>query len=229
MLLEKDEPSPKLLTHLRGVRVTITKPMQDKVPETIETITRNVQQITSLVNDILFVQEMELILEKFGPVNLVNLARGVAERYMEKAQARNIKIRVKPDLFIPPVMGDISSLERALISLVDNAVKFSPDNGEVDIRLRRKGEQVALSVRDQGEGIASEALPHIFDRFFHLDKSGDRLFEGLGIGLAITKQVIEQHLGHLDVESTPGQGSTFTMWLNIGRENGKPKESGTTI
>ncbi len=201
----------------------------EKIPEAIETVTRNVQQITSLVNDILFVQEMELILEKFEPVSLVDLARHVVARYDEKAQARKLKLRVKPDLFLPAVMGDAQNLERALVSLVDNAVKFSLDGGEVEIRLRRKGEQVAVSVKDQGIGIPPETLPRIFDRFYHLDKSGDQLFEGLGIGLAITKQVLSQHFGRLEVESAPGKGSTFTMWLNVGKEDGKPRESGTTI
>ena len=74
---------------------------------------------------------------------------------------------------------------------------------------------MAVEISDQGIGIQPEILPHIFERFYHLDKSGDQLFEGLGLGLAITKQVIEQHKGHLDVVSTPGKGSTFTMWLNV--------------
>jgi signal transduction histidine kinase len=201
----------------------------EKTSEAIETVSRNVQQITSLVNDILFVQEMELILEQFEPVKLVELARRVAENYEEKAGTRNIKLRVKPDLFLPTVMGDALSLDRALVSLVDNAVKFSPNGGEVEIRLRRKGDQVAVSVSDQGIGIPPETLPRIFDRFYHLDKSGDQLFEGLGLGLAITKQVIEQHKGRLEVQSTPGEGSTFTMLLNIGKDEGKPKDGGTTV
>ncbi len=92
----------------------------------------------------------------------------------------------------------------------------------MDIRLRRKGDQVAVEIIDQGIGISPEILPHIFERFYHVDKSGDQLFEGLGLGLAITKQVIEQHKGHLDVVSTPGKGSTFTMWLNVWNENKGP-------
>ena len=100
----------------------------------------------------------------------------------------------------------------------------------MEIRLRRKGDQVGVEVIDQGIGIQPEILPHIFERFFHVDKSGEQLYEGLGLGLAITKQVIEQHKGHLDVVSTPGKGSTFTMWLNIRATNGNShQESGTTI
>jgi signal transduction histidine kinase len=179
----------------------------------LETVSRNVQKITSLVNDILFMQEMELILEKFEAVNLLNLTGAITRRYEKDTLARRIKLRVTPDPFLPSVLGDAVSLERALVSLVDNAIKFSQDGGEVEIRMEKKGGQVAISVKDQGIGIPAESLPRIFDRFHHLDKSGDRLFEGLGIGLAIAKQVIEQHKGRLEVESEPGKGSTFTMWL----------------
>ncbi|KAF0107129.1 MAG: signal transduction histidine kinase [Anaerolineaceae bacterium] len=202
----------------------------DKMPEAVDTVARNVQQIVALVNDILFVQEMELILGKFQPVNSVDLARETAAAYREKAEARKVDLRVKPDLFLPPITGDARSLERALSALVDNAVKFSPDGGRVDISIRRKGGQVAVAVSDNGIGIQPEVLPRIFDRFYHLDKSGDRLFEGLGLGLAIARQVVEQHKGRLTVDSTPGKGSTFTMWLNIWKEEGESeKEGGTTI
>jgi signal transduction histidine kinase len=199
-----------------------------KAAEVMETVTRNVQQITDLVNDILFVQEMDLILDKFEPVNMADLTRRVAGHYAEKAQARQISLRVRPDLFLPPVSGDGQSLERALTALIDNAIKFSPEGGKVEVRLRRKSNQVAVEVIDQGIGIQPEILPHIFERFYHLDRSGDQLFEGLGLGLAITKQVIEQHKGRLDVLSTPGKGSTFTMWLNVW-EKGSRSEDGTEL
>ena len=202
----------------------------EKTAEAMETVNRNVQQITSLINDILFVQEMDLILEKFEPVNLTTLIHQVATRYAAKANSRKIEVHVKPGLFLPPVPGDSHSLERAFVALLDNAIKFSPDGGKIEIRLRRKGDQVAVDIIDQGIGISPEVLPHIFERFYHMDKSGDQLFEGLGLGLAITKQVIEQHKGHLDVVSTPGKGSTFTVWLNVWRENGEPHtESGITV
>jgi len=202
----------------------------EKTGEAMEAVNRNVQQIASLVNDILFVQEMDLILEKFEPVNLVTLTRQVANRYIEKANSRNIDLQIKPDLFLPPILGDYHSLDRAFTALLDNAIKFSPEGGTVAIHLRRKGSQVGVEIIDQGIGISPEILPHIFERFYHVDKSGDQLFEGLGLGLAITKQVIEQHKGRLDVISTPGQGSSFTTWLDVWNENKSPHmESGTTV
>ena len=99
------------------------------------------------------------------------------------------------------------------MALVDNAIKFSPRGGNVNINLSANGEKVLVAVEDHGIGITKENLPRIFDRFYHLDRSGDELFSGIGLGLAITRQVIEQHQGSLDVVSTPGKGSTFTLTL----------------
>jgi signal transduction histidine kinase len=198
--------------------------------EAINTVARNIQQITTLVNDILFVQEMELILGKFQPVNMVDLARDVTAACQQKARTRNVDLRVKPDLFLSPVSGDMRSLERALTALVDNAIKFSLEGGKVEIGLHRKGGQIAVSVSDHGIGIPPDQQQKIFDRYYHIDRSGDQLFEGLGLGLAIAKQVIEQHKGQLTLESMPGKGSTFTMWLNIWREEKDgTKEGGTTL
>jgi signal transduction histidine kinase len=190
----------------------------------LETVNRNVQQISSLVNDILFVQEMDLILEKFQPVDMTGVAYTVAGRYQEKANERRIELRVKPDTGLPPVSGDPKNLERALTALVDNAIKFSPEGGKVDLRLRRKEDTLAIAVSDKGAGIQPEAIPHVFDRFHLTAKGGYQSFEGMGMGLALTKQVVEQHRGKLEVKSTPGKGSTFTMFLNIWDENGSGKE-----
>jgi two-component system phosphate regulon sensor histidine kinase PhoR len=114
---------------------------------------------------------------------------------------------------VPPVSGDAKTLERALRALVDNAIKFSPKGGDVEIRLSATGDKVMVAVEDHGIGIAQENMPRIFNRFFHLDKQENDLFGGVGLGLAITRQVIEQHQGSLDVTSEPGKGSVFTVTL----------------
>jgi signal transduction histidine kinase len=190
----------------------------EQIPGTMDTISRNVQQISSLVNDILFIQEMDLILGKFQAVDMLALARAVLARYQDKAREKGIKLNLFPGRSVPPISGDAGHLERALIALVDNAVKFSPDGGRVAIRLGQRAGMVSVAVSDTGIGILPEYLPHIFDRFYHVDRSSDQLFEGLGLGLAITRQVIEQHKGKLEVTSTPGKGSTFTMRLRVWKD-----------
>lgn len=185
----------------------------DQLTSGIATISRNVQQIVSLVNDILFLQEMELVLPEFQSVEMNEIAQLVVEKYKTKAVEADIHLRFIPSPGLPPVSGDSKSLERALIALIDNAIKFSPKGGAVNVRLRDRGDQVIIDVEDHGIGIHKENLARIFDRFYHLERSGDDLFGGIGLGLAITKQVIEQHQGSLSVSSTPGRGSTFTIAL----------------
>ncbi len=185
------------------------------IDETIDTVARNVQRITTLVNDILFLQEMDLVLPDFQAVKLTEVAKEVVEKYKARAKKRGIKLHLKNNHRLPLVSGDKKSLERALGGLVDNAIKFSPHGGDVHLRLRAQNELVCLSVQDSGIGISADRLPRIFDRFQHLEKSNDTLFDGIGLGLAITRQVIEQHEGELTVESEAGIGSTFTMKLRI--------------
>ena len=99
------------------------------------------------------------------------------------------------------------------MALVDNAIKFSPKGGDVEVRLHHQDDKVLVSVEDHGIGISKENQRHVFDRFYHLERSGDDLFGGIGLGLAITRQVIEQHQGSLSFTSEPGKGSTFTLNL----------------
>jgi two-component system phosphate regulon sensor histidine kinase PhoR len=141
------------------------------------------------------------------------IGQAVVAKYAALAREHGVSLRFSPHPDVPAVSGDPKSLERALMALVDNAIKFSPGGGAVTITLSSDGETVLVAVQDQGIGIAKENLPRIFDRFYHLDRSGDDLFSGIGLGLAITRQVIQQHHGRLDVESAPGKGSTFTLTL----------------
>jgi two-component system phosphate regulon sensor histidine kinase PhoR len=185
----------------------------DQLTSGIATVSRNVQQIVSLVNDILFLQEMDLVLPEFQAVEMNEIAQIVVEKYKTKAVEADIHLRFIPSPSLAPVSGDSKSLERALIALIDNAIKFSPKGGDVNVRLRDRGDLVIIDVEDHGIGIQKENLARIFDRFYHIERSGDDLFSGIGLGLAITKQVIEQHQGSLSVSSTPGRGSTFTIAL----------------
>jgi len=188
----------------------------DQISTGIETVSRNVQQIVSLVNDILFLQEMDLVLPEFQSVDLNTVAKNVTETYAPKAVERNVNLRFAPSLSLPHVFGDSKSLERALSALVDNAIKFSPQGGNVIVRPSARGDDVLLAVEDHGIRIEKEKLSRVFDRFYHLERHENDLFGGIGLGLAITKQVIEQHQGKLTVTSAPGRGSTFTIVLKKG-------------
>lgn len=186
---------------------------QEQLTQALDTVSRNVHQIVTLVNDILFLQEMDLVLPDFQAVHMGEVASAVLERYKSQAATRGIHLSLTEDRDLPPVSGDARSLERALTALVDNAIKFSPKGGDVEIRLRKDDRQILVAVEDHGIGISPNTRPRVFDRFYHLEKEEDDLFGGIGLGLAITRQVIQQHKGTIDFESEHGKGSTFTMRL----------------
>ena len=185
----------------------------DLLKNGIDTVARNVQQIATLVNDILFLQEMELVLPEFQAVDMNEIARQVVERNRSKAMERGVRLSLESDPGLPPASGDAKSLERALMAIVDNAIKFSPLGGDVEVRLSSNPENVVVAVTDHGIGMSADTLPRIFDRFYHTERQDDNLFGGIGLGLSITRQVIMQHHGSLDVTSEPNKGSTFTLTL----------------
>jgi signal transduction histidine kinase len=185
----------------------------------LDTAARNLQQIISLVNDILFLQEVELVLPEMHPLNMGEVLKAAIEKVKPQAENRQVHIHldVVPHLVSP--QGHFTSLERAMTMLLDNAIKFSPVGGNVQVSIDGDAQNVWTRITDQGIGITPEALPRIFERFFHVEEINDELFSGLGLGLAITKQVIEQHGGRIDVKSEVGKGSTFTITLNVLQPN----------
>jgi len=114
------------------------------------------------------------------------------------------------------VKGDRDRLKQVILNLVANAIQYTPHGGEVFLSLKRIGEQARLIVRDTGPGIPAEDMPYIFERFYRAEKSRTRSqTSGFGLGLSITKWIVEQHGGQIKVESKEGEGTTFVIWLNV--------------
>lgn len=193
----------------------------DAVDGAMETVWRNLQEITSLTNDILFLQEMELILPEFRPTNLLAVIQNAIAQERDLAHRQKVEVRLSAPEKLPEIPGDPKSLQRALAAILDNAIKFSPDGGEVQVTVREElagnedGKQVRITIQDHGVGIPPEAMPRIFQRFFHLDIICGKVFRGIGLGLSIAKHVIEQHHGTIEVTSVLEVGSTFTVCLKI--------------
>ncbi|MFN7035144.1 MAG: ATP-binding protein [Bellilinea sp.] len=183
----------------------------------VDTVTRNLQEITALINDILFLQEMELILPEFQPTDLSRIILEAIETYRPAAQKQGVDLQVNS---LPAgaveIRGDAKSLSRALAAILDNAIKFSPNGGNVEISLLTSEDWAEIEVRDNGVGIPPESLPHIFDRFYHVDEVNGHLFRGAGLGLSIARQVVEQHGGEITVQSEVGKGSVFRLRLKRG-------------
>lgn len=180
----------------------------------LEKVSANLDRIISLVNDLLFVQELDLIEPNLRPVNLPMLLQTVADVVRHNVEASDCMIRLEsPSLSF--VQADADGLTRAFTELLENAVKFSPHGGEVTIRLYEREGWIDVDFIDQGVGIAESFMPHLFTRFERTDRIGEFVFEGIGLGLAIAKHIIESHDGSISVKSKEGEGSTFTVHLPV--------------
>ena len=179
----------------------------------VEALTGNFDQIVRLVNNILFLQEIELVVPQMEMLNLEQLVRGIVDLEAPRARESGLRILLEIEAGLPRLRGDEDSLKQAIQALIENAIKFSPDGGDILVKVRREGPHAAISVKDPGVGIAPDAVDHIFDRFHVLDKAGDHLFGGIGIGLPLVRAVVQNHDGMIRVDSAPGRGSTFTVEL----------------
>lgn len=159
-------------------------------------------------------------IESGGPMVLIDeldpaaLAASVAERLHVYAERQAIALAVEVDGDVPTVRGDEDRLAQALVNLVHNAIKFSPDGAPVVIRVARRGPDVAIAVTDEGPGIPADARTRIFERFYKVDRSRAR-GGGTGLGLAIARHIVEGHGGRIELESREGRGSTFTVVLPV--------------
>src|SRR5205085_12549535 len=122
------------------------------------------------------------------------------------------------------VYGDAGRLEQVLLNLLTNALAHAPEASRIEVRLRRVDDEVELQVQDYGRGIAATALPHLFTRFYQIARPDRPSQGGLGLGLFICQQLVTAHGGRMDVRSTEGEGTTFTVWLPLLDNEKEPRD-----
>jgi signal transduction histidine kinase len=185
--------------------------------ESFGEIAREAAEATRLLDDMLALARsdaghVEVLFER---LDLLELFRGVCTKSQPLAEARHHTMTVQTNCNEPVwISGDISSLRRLLLILLDNAIKYTPECGEIDVSLRVLGLKACVAVRDSGIGIPKTALSEIFRRFYRVDKARN-LAEGTGLGLAIAKWISDIHGAELSVNSIEQEGSTFQVFFNI--------------
>jgi CheY-like chemotaxis protein/anti-sigma regulatory factor (Ser/Thr protein kinase) len=164
------------------------------------------------------------------PVNLASTIKAALETVRLAAEAKSIQIQTMFDPTIGQVLGDAARLQQVIWNLLTNAVKFTPDGGQVEIQLQLIGSQALIQVRDTGKGISPDFLPYVFEYFRQADATTTRTFGGLGLGLAIVRHLVELHGGTVQVDSPgEGQGATFTVKLPLIKDkSSKPKAEGNS-
>ncbi len=177
------------------------------------TIHQEAKRLTTLINDFLDLQRMESGKQSYEWQTMY-----VAPLIQELLETQELsegahRFEIAGELPQMQIWADYSKMRQVFVNLLSNAVKYSPSGGAVKIRMWKEGEQVAVSVSDEGLGIPAEALPQLFNKFYRVDNTDRREIGGTGLGLAIVKEIVTRHRGSIDVSSEFGQGSTFTVRL----------------
>lgn len=184
----------------------------------INIVARHVDHLNAIIENLLSLSRIEqeavkeqIVLERQQIKQVLAQAAGVCEG---KAAGKNIKIEINCNDEIEAKISP-ALLEQAVVNLIDNAIKYSEIENSVRIEAKKTQKEAIISIHDQGCGISKEHLPHIFERFYRVDKAGSRKLGGIGLGLAIVQHIVQVHGGHVSVDSTLGKGSTFSLYLPI--------------
>jgi heavy metal sensor kinase len=178
--------------------------------------------LTRMINDLLILARAEAGEIRWSEqnVDLSHLAVSLAEQLEPVAAAKNLRLETAAEPSVH-ARGDAFWLERVILNLLDNAIKFTPNGGRIRLSVAAENGCAKLQVTDEGIGIPAEALPHVFERFYRAEPSRSKRIPGAGLGLTLVRWIVEKHHGRITAESAPGQGTRFTMWLPLDRTAGK--------
>ena len=182
--------------------------------QTLVSMDEEVARLSTIVNNLLTLTRIDVDPAgmRHEPVNLGELLDGLVKRVRIVAAERNITVPAA-DLAAVTVTGDATRLRQLFTNLLDNAVNYTPAGGRVEVRLERTRDGAGIAISDTGIGIAPEHQKDIFERFYRTEEAREQNAHGTGLGLAISRTIVQAHRGEIAVQSTPGEGSTFTVLL----------------
>lgn len=220
------------LASIKGFVETLLGPARDDEAareEFLNIMLEQADRMQQLIGDLLSLSKIEMNVHSVPtePLDIAAVVRKEAELFKRAAQGKNLRILLNLHDNLPPVKGEANELAQVVHNLVSNAIKYGSADSDVtlslkvttelpqDINMRNLTRVVALSVRDQGEGIAKQHLPRLMERFYRVDSARTRQVGGTGLGLAIVKGIVQRHRGAILVDSVVGQGTVFTVYLPI--------------
>ena len=199
---------------------------EEKTKATADLIHRNAKKLNKLVDELLDIAKIETgeMKLKASPLNIISLTKEIAFSFYSLAERKRITFNLISDQDEIIVYVDKEKVDKILTNVLSNAFKFTPDTGKISITIKSSKKDCEIVVADSGTGIPRNELDKIFDRFYQVDGSQTREYEGTGIGLSLTKELIELHRGQIKVESLEGKGSVFHLIFPLGKEHLKPEE-----
>jgi two-component system sensor histidine kinase/response regulator len=219
-----------------GMSATLQRWSKDALTERqlnfLQTIHESGEHLLALINDILDLSEVEAgrMVLNLQPFPLAGLAQQMLKTFEGQAALQDISLELDLhlDSLRTPFVADLRRVRQILFNLLSNAIKFTPAGGKVILRVYAQPDVAIFQVKDTGVGIPEPQLPLLFQKFQQLDSSRHREYQGTGLGLALTKQLVELHGGWIEVESTVGVGSVFTVKLPMQKLSASGKSSRTT-
>lgn len=202
---------------LGQIESVMASSLQTKEKAKLQVANRNARRLLTLINQLLDLSKLEAGSMELNaePHNIVSFLKSLFYSFESLAETQEIVLKFESEYENVPVNFDPDKMEKIFYNIVYNAIKFTPKGGEIKVSIQTNKEFVNIKVNDTGLGISSESLPHIFDRFYQADGSSTREHEGTGIGLALTKELVELHKGKIEVKSKIGEGTEFIITFPI--------------
>ncbi len=232
-------PLTLLIAPLETLLKKFNRSLDQETYGVLQTMHSNGMRLLKLINDLLDLVRLESgrMQVKQEALEINDFIRGLASAAQQVADDKRLKLQTRIDPELRTVLADRDKLEKIVLNLVFNALKFTPSGGRVELCAEKQGEELVLIVSDTGMGIAEKNLPYVFDRFWQADGASNRKYQGVGIGLALVKELAEIQGGRVLVESQEGKGTTFTVHLPFRKAEPAQKpapievapEDGTTV
>lgn len=195
--------------------------LEPQTKQNVSLIKRNAVRLLGLVNQLLDISKLESGNMKLqtSSMNIIPLLKGLVLSFSSYAERKRISLKFISVENEIKVYLDKEKFEKIISNVLSNALKFTPESGSVEVNANRSKGSINIKIIDTGIGIPADRIEKIFDRFYQVDGSHTREHEGTGIGLSLTKELVELHKGKIEVESEPGKGSTFTISFLLGKEH----------
>jgi signal transduction histidine kinase len=210
-------PLATIQGYLETILIKTDSLSEEEKKNYLQTILKSTERLKKLVDELFELSKLEAREKKPKPesFSLAELIQDVHQKNLIFAETKKIELKTNFPYDLPIAHADIGMMERVIQNLLENAIKFTPEGGKIELKLKQDDENIIVSVQDSGEGIKPTELPYIFDRYNRGKRIGLKSNEGLGLGLAIVKKILEVHNIEIKVESEEGKGTTFSFKVPI--------------
>jgi len=210
-------PLATIQGYLETILIKADSLSEEEKKNYLQTIFKSTERLRKLVEELFELSKLEAREKKpnLEAFSIAELVQDVYQKNLILAEEKKIELKTKFSYDLPMAYADIGMMERVIQNLLENAIKFTPEHGKIEIKLTKENDQIVVNIKDSGEGIVDSELPHIFDRYNRSSRSGKKSNEGLGLGLAIVKKILEVHNIEINVKSKEGEGTTFSFNIQV--------------